>query len=306
MMVSMKNDAGLVRQVKVGFSWTALFFGALPFFFRGMPATGFLWCCLPIIGNFILPFKMNKYTAHYYLEHGYKPSGTGWQKAGLAWGIEAPSIANQNGMPDQPSADFGPDAPSSAIRPWHIGLALLLGVSLLVGLFGKHDKPIQESSATNSSAQTQQASPTPESTPIPVSPSLNQPKQAESINPQESETAKVNAISSSDVASAAPISIPSAVTNQPVASANPPTWAPSFDCAKASNGPERLICSNAELSDADVKLGRAYKLALQAASDNGSALKKSQNEWRKTERDACSNVDCMLKAYHKRIDELAL
>ena len=42
MVVSMKIDAGLVKQVKAGFSWTAFF---------------------------------NKQTAHYYLEHGYKPVG---------------------------------------------------------------------------------------------------------------------------------------------------------------------------------------------------------------------------------------
>ena len=54
MVVSMKIDAGLVKQVKAGFSWTAFF---------------------------------NKQTAHYYLEHGYKPVGEGWDVAGPKWGI---------------------------------------------------------------------------------------------------------------------------------------------------------------------------------------------------------------------------
>lgn len=93
MIVSMKNDAGLVRQVKVGFCWTALFFGPLPFFFRGMPANGLIWCCTLWFGNFILPFIMNKHTAHYYLEHGYKPIGHGWDVVGPQWGLALPANA---------------------------------------------------------------------------------------------------------------------------------------------------------------------------------------------------------------------
>ncbi len=43
MVVTLKNDAGLTRQVKVGFSWTAFFFGPFPFFFRGMSGSGVIW-----------------------------------------------------------------------------------------------------------------------------------------------------------------------------------------------------------------------------------------------------------------------
>jgi hypothetical protein len=81
MIVSFKNGAGLVRQVKVGFSWTSFFFGGLPFFFRGMPVHGIIWVILAIctfgISNLVLMFIINKQTAHYYLEHGYKPVGEG-------------------------------------------------------------------------------------------------------------------------------------------------------------------------------------------------------------------------------------
>lgn len=91
MLVSMKNDAGLVKTVKVGFSWTALFFGGLPFFFRGLPLHGIIWVVLALftfgISNLFLMFLINKQTAHYYLEHGYKPSGDGWDIAGPRWGI---------------------------------------------------------------------------------------------------------------------------------------------------------------------------------------------------------------------------
>jgi len=94
MIVNMKNEAGLVRQVKVGFSWTAFFFGGLPFFFRGMPAYGALWILLAMftcgISNLVLCFIINKQTAHYYLERGYKPSGDGWAEAGQKWGVAPP------------------------------------------------------------------------------------------------------------------------------------------------------------------------------------------------------------------------
>ncbi len=91
MIVTMKNEAGVIRQVKVGFSWTAFFFGGFPFFFRGIPVYGIIWLVLALItcgiSNLILMFKINKWTAHYYLEHGYKPAGEGWTIAGPKWGI---------------------------------------------------------------------------------------------------------------------------------------------------------------------------------------------------------------------------
>ena len=82
-------------------------------------------------------------------------------------------------------------------------------------------------------------------------------------------------------------------------------WSPSFDCAKASTGPERLICSSKELSEADVQLNQAYKAAINK-STNVNELKNSQRTWRKTIRDACSNSDCMLNAYQMRINEIKI
>lgn len=80
-------------------------------------------------------------------------------------------------------------------------------------------------------------------------------------------------------------------------------WAPSFDCAKASTGPERLICSNKELSAADVVLAQAYRAARNASNDK-TWLSEQQSTWRKTVRDACSDVQCILRAYEQRITEL--
>ena len=92
-MVSFRNDVGLVKQVKAGVSWLAFFFGALPFFFRGMWGLGLAWLLIGGmtlgLSNFVLMFLMNKQMAHYYLERGYHPVGDGWDGAGVAWGVAA-------------------------------------------------------------------------------------------------------------------------------------------------------------------------------------------------------------------------
>lgn len=100
MVVTMKNDAGLTRQVKVGFSWTAFFFGPFPFLFgRGMPLQFLVWLIVGLItfglGIIYLWFAINKMTAKNYLEKGYKPTGTGWNVAGPKWGIEVQEVATQ-------------------------------------------------------------------------------------------------------------------------------------------------------------------------------------------------------------------
>lgn len=83
----------------------------------------------------------------------------------------------------------------------------------------------------------------------------------------------------------------------------PATFSPSFDCAKVSTGPERLICSSQELAVADVKLAQLYKTALQNSTDK-ETLKRDQIEWRKTSRDACADSNCILSAYNTRIKQL--
>ena len=97
--VSFVNSVGLTREVKVGFSWAAFFFGGFPFFFRGMPVQGIIWVILSLlslgISNLILPFLINKLSAHHYLENGYTPTGSDWDTAGPLWGIDT-TIAKAN------------------------------------------------------------------------------------------------------------------------------------------------------------------------------------------------------------------
>lgn len=91
--------------------------------------------------------------------------------------------------------------------------------------------------------------------------------------------------------------------SQSATTAQPGAFAPSFDCAKVSSGPERLICNSQQLSQLDVELGKAYKRVMADTADKAS-LRSDQIEWRKTRRDACSNASCIAKAYQDRIEEL--
>lgn len=97
--------------------------------------------------------------------------------------------------------------------------------------------------------------------------------------------------------------------NQAMASASAPvalsseTFTPSFDCSKASNGQERMVCSDRDLAKLDVQLAQIYAKAREKASDKES-LKKEQLNWIKFSLRACSDKTCLTEAYKRRISEL--
>lgn len=80
-------------------------------------------------------------------------------------------------------------------------------------------------------------------------------------------------------------------------------WTPSYDCQKVASGPERMICSNKELSSLDVQLNEVYSQAAKRVNDR-SALKLEQLAWLKNVRDRCSDAACMSYAYGLRLVEL--
>jgi len=122
MKVELKNDGGLVRKVPVGLSWTGFFFTGFTMMARGMIGKGLLYLLIVwfiqgimllckgliyvaegpeaaaaagvgynlILGipNFIFLFKLNKWTTRHWLDHGYKPIGTGWSFWGPKVGIQ--------------------------------------------------------------------------------------------------------------------------------------------------------------------------------------------------------------------------
>jgi uncharacterized protein len=89
-----------------------------------------------------------------------------------------------------------------------------------------------------------------------------------------------------------------------VSTLQPGSFSPSFDCAKASTGQERLICDSRELSALDVKLSVTFRQALEAASDKNT-LRDSQRNWRKFQRDSCFDVQCIARSYEARIADIS-
>lgn len=77
----------------------------------------------------------------------------------------------------------------------------------------------------------------------------------------------------------------------------------SFDCAKATTASEKLVCSDQNLSTLDERLSEAYRQALKKTPGK-EALKKEEQHWIESVRDACSDAACMSAAYEARIAAL--
>lgn len=80
-------------------------------------------------------------------------------------------------------------------------------------------------------------------------------------------------------------------------------FAPSFDCSKASNAQEKMICADRELSSLDVALSQAYRRARDKSTDK-ELIKKQQLNWIKSSLRACSDKLCLVDAYKNRISQL--
>lgn len=82
--------------------------------------------------------------------------------------------------------------------------------------------------------------------------------------------------------------------------------AASFDCSKAINPTEKLICSDVKTSSLDEKLERAYKTASASTDAYGKKeLAKEQRHWIKYTRGFCQDTACLQPAYTARIAVLA-
>jgi len=98
-----------------------------------------------------------------------------------------------------------------------------------------------------------------------------------------------------------PPELPTPAPPTPIVDNTP--FTPSFDCAKASNGQEKLVCGDRELSKLDVALSQAYARARENSLDK-DALKKQQLDWVKFSQRACSDKQCLIESYNKRLAEL--
>lgn len=76
----------------------------------------------------------------------------------------------------------------------------------------------------------------------------------------------------------------------------------SFDCAKASNTSEYLVCSTPALSDLDDRLAAAYSAARRQTGNPGQLL-MDQRAWL-ARRNLCRTSDCVFQAYQTRLADL--
>ena len=78
MKVFLKNNVGVVKECKVGFSWTTLFFGLFVPLLRGdfkWSAIMFILACLTFgLSWLVMPFIYNKKYITSLLEKGYSPA----------------------------------------------------------------------------------------------------------------------------------------------------------------------------------------------------------------------------------------
>jgi uncharacterized protein len=81
--------------------------------------------------------------------------------------------------------------------------------------------------------------------------------------------------------------------------------AASFDCTKASNLVESLICADALLSSLDDALSSNYRTMMGSNIGDGARddLRTSQRRWLQ-ERNRCENRECLIGAYQLRIDAI--
>jgi uncharacterized protein len=79
-------------------------------------------------------------------------------------------------------------------------------------------------------------------------------------------------------------------------------WA-ALDCSRAKTNSEKLLCSNSRLAEADARLAFAFRGAIRRGADPKEMM-EAQRIWIRDARDACNDVECMLKAYEERISDL--
>ena len=99
MRVRLQNEAGIVKEVKLGFSWTTFFFGFFPALFRGdLKWAAIMFIAAVAIGaitlgfggwipGIVFSFIYNKIYIKELLEKGYRPADQSDQSALESSGI---------------------------------------------------------------------------------------------------------------------------------------------------------------------------------------------------------------------------
>ena len=81
-----------------------------------------------------------------------------------------------------------------------------------------------------------------------------------------------------------------------------PSIRASFDCAKARNDAERLICADRELAALDVRMADLYQQGLSSVVDTNE-FSGEQMGWLSV-RNGCADKQCLIVSYNDRIKDL--
>ncbi len=79
-----------------------------------------------------------------------------------------------------------------------------------------------------------------------------------------------------------------------------------FDCRKSSTATEKLVCENAQLSEFDSWLNRAFRMSIWHANKQAiSKAKEEQRNWLITVRERCTDEMCLSRAYISRLRKVS-
>ena len=99
MIVRLKNDIGMVKEVKVGFSWTNFFFGPFVPALRGdWKYAGIMVICAMItagISSLVFPFAYNKLYIKDLLMKGFLPASENDRNILIQKGLIAESVYSE-------------------------------------------------------------------------------------------------------------------------------------------------------------------------------------------------------------------
>ncbi|MEQ1639024.1 MAG: lysozyme inhibitor LprI family protein [Methylococcales bacterium] len=78
---------------------------------------------------------------------------------------------------------------------------------------------------------------------------------------------------------------------------------PSFDCTKASNKTESLICASSEIAVLDLTMTNSYRnvVVKRKNPEENKFLKTSQASWLQDVRNNCGDISCLKNVYEQRI-----
>ena len=118
-----------VKIVKVGFSWTVLFFSIFPAVYRGLHLLHFLVLLIPL-ASIVYAFIINKITLKHYVKQGYLPvEGLAWNYAKVKWNLTALSIQT---IPSNDSIELTAHLRQKTANRWIVaGIILLILASML-------------------------------------------------------------------------------------------------------------------------------------------------------------------------------